>query len=273
MPTTNINLTIDKTTVGLANVDNTSDSNKPVSTATQTALNLKLDISATTAGLADSSNKRYVTDADLVKLGNTSGTNTGDQDLSGYELLSNKSTSVTTDQASDTKYPSVKSVYDWATSVFQTILTETTFGSFINGLAAKTTPVDADSINIVDSADSNKAKKVSFTNVKAFLKTYFDSIYEPKASQSAIAASAIDWTYTHLYKTLSANTTFTFSNAADAKTIIIAITGASTYTVTWPAGVKWTGGTEPTQSLSNTDIYTLVQINGVIYGSYVQNLS
>lgn len=35
--------TLDKTAVGLANVDNTSDVNKPVSTATQTALNLKVD--------------------------------------------------------------------------------------------------------------------------------------------------------------------------------------------------------------------------------------
>lgn len=34
--------TLDKTAVGLANVDNTSDANKPVSTATQTALNAKL---------------------------------------------------------------------------------------------------------------------------------------------------------------------------------------------------------------------------------------
>lgn len=31
------------------------------------------------------------------------------------EDVANKSTSVTTDQASNTKYPSVKSVYDWAT--------------------------------------------------------------------------------------------------------------------------------------------------------------
>lgn len=37
--------TLDKSAVGLGNVDNTSDANKPVSTATQTALNLKLNIS------------------------------------------------------------------------------------------------------------------------------------------------------------------------------------------------------------------------------------
>lgn len=35
-----------KSNVGLANVDNTSDLNKPVSTATQTALNLKADITS-----------------------------------------------------------------------------------------------------------------------------------------------------------------------------------------------------------------------------------
>jgi hypothetical protein len=35
--------TLDKTAVGLGNVDNTSDANKPISTATQTALNLKED--------------------------------------------------------------------------------------------------------------------------------------------------------------------------------------------------------------------------------------
>lgn len=145
---------ITKSMVGLSNVDNTSDVNKPVSTATQTALNLKQDTlvsgtniktinsnsilgsgnisissavawggitgtlssqtdlqtaldskvdenaaitgatktkitydakglvtagaDATTADIADSTNKRYVTDANLTVIGNTSGTNTGD---------------------------------------------------------------------------------------------------------------------------------------------------------------------------------------------------
>lgn len=36
-----------KSDVGLSNVDNTSDANKPVSTATQTALNLKADVATT----------------------------------------------------------------------------------------------------------------------------------------------------------------------------------------------------------------------------------
>jgi hypothetical protein len=40
--------TLDKTAVGLENVDNTSDANKPVSTAQQTALNLKANIASPT---------------------------------------------------------------------------------------------------------------------------------------------------------------------------------------------------------------------------------
>jgi hypothetical protein len=44
----------------------------------------KPTIPTTTADISDSSNKRYVTDAQLTVIGNTSGTNTGDQNLSGY---------------------------------------------------------------------------------------------------------------------------------------------------------------------------------------------
>ena len=84
---------------------------------------------ATTADIADSTNKRYVTDAQATVIGNTSGTNTGDNatnsQYSGLaaskEDVANKSTSVSTDQASNTKYPSVKSVYDWAVGLFATI--------------------------------------------------------------------------------------------------------------------------------------------------------
>ena len=98
-----LNANTTKAQVGLGNVDNTSDLNKPISTATQTALDTKVDenaaitgatktkitydakglvtagADATTADIADSTNRRYVTDADLVDIGNLSGVNTGDQ--------------------------------------------------------------------------------------------------------------------------------------------------------------------------------------------------
>lgn len=59
------NVNITKANVGLGNVDNTSDANKPISTATQTALNLK----ANTADLGALATKDSLTNTD-VGLGN-----------------------------------------------------------------------------------------------------------------------------------------------------------------------------------------------------------
>jgi hypothetical protein len=183
---------ITKAMVGLANVDNTSDIDKPISTATQAALDLKANATDVTAALNLKANTADVntalalkantsevntalalkanttdvttslatkvdkvtgkelstndyTTAEKTKLAAIIGTNTGDQDLSALatntalalkantadvntalalkanatdvttslatkENTSNKSVNITTDAASDTKYPSVKSV-------------------------------------------------------------------------------------------------------------------------------------------------------------------
>lgn len=77
-----------------------------------------------------------------------------------------------------TAFGKIKYLIDNIATTYQAILTDVNFGSFINGLTGKTTPVDADSLSIVDSADSNKQKKVSLTNFKAYLKTYFDTLYQ-----------------------------------------------------------------------------------------------
>jgi uncharacterized protein (TIGR02145 family) len=57
--------TLDKSVVGLGNVDNTSDANKPISTATQTALNLKVNIADTASMLS-----RYLRKLDTASLSN-----------------------------------------------------------------------------------------------------------------------------------------------------------------------------------------------------------
>lgn len=142
---------VTKAQVGLGNADNTSDANKPISTATQTALDTKVDenvaitgatktkitydakglvtsgADATTADIADSTNKRYVTDAEKTVIGNTSGTNTGDQ------TLPVKATSAEVDTGTnDTKFATPKALEDSsytkkATYVYDTDVTVTEF--------------------------------------------------------------------------------------------------------------------------------------------------
>ena len=50
-------------------------------------------------------------------------------------------------------------------------------GTLTAGATAKATPVDADLIGLADSAASNVLKKLSWSAVKATLKTYFDTLY------------------------------------------------------------------------------------------------
>ena len=75
-------VTLAKGDVGLGNVDNTSDANKPVSTATQTALNLKANIASPTFTGTVSGITAAMVGAPSGS-GTSTGTNTGDQDLSG----------------------------------------------------------------------------------------------------------------------------------------------------------------------------------------------
>jgi hypothetical protein len=55
--------------------------------------------------------------------------------------------------------------------------TAATISTIINGVTEKTTPVDADITELQDSASSFAMKKVTWANIKATLKTYFDGLY------------------------------------------------------------------------------------------------
>lgn len=88
-------------------------SNTPITPATKTKITYDADglvtsgADASTADIADSLNKRYVTDAHLVILGNTSGTNTGDQTLPVKNTGAEIDTGI-----DDAKFATAKSIED-----------------------------------------------------------------------------------------------------------------------------------------------------------------
>lgn len=85
-------MTIDNGVVTYAKMQNVSATSRILGRITAgagvveelTAANVKTILALTTADVTASTDKNYVTDAQLTVIGNTSGTNTGDQDLSGY---------------------------------------------------------------------------------------------------------------------------------------------------------------------------------------------
>jgi hypothetical protein len=100
------------------------------------------------------------------------------------ENSGNKTDTMAGNTASSTKYLSAKGVYDYLTGMAW--LTDSIFGTWLSGNTAKTTPVDADVILIGDSADSNKSKKLSFTNLKVFLLAYFQGLFALKSDYMAL---------------------------------------------------------------------------------------
>ena len=68
------------------------------------------------------------------------------------------------------------------------VTSATNIASITHGAGTKATPVDNDEFGFIDSAASNILKKLSWANIKAALKAYFDPIYLPTRSFGTAAA-------------------------------------------------------------------------------------
>lgn len=122
-------------------------------------------------------------------------------------------------------------------------------GTSIHGAAAKVTPVDADEVPLIDSADSNLLKRITWANVKAALKTYLDGLYVKLTFSSLFAyqhtASSVTGTvdetalatFTVPGGSIGPNgvleivSLFTVTNSTNAKTLRIKFGGTTLQTI------------------------------------------
>ena len=132
-----------KTSLGLDQVNNTSDANKPLSTAAQTALETKVD-KVTGKGLSEND----YTSAEKSKLAAITGTNTGDQDLSGYASTAALATKANT------------------ADVTAALATKATTSEVTSGLAGKVDKVTGKELSSNDysTAEKNKLAAITGTN-------------------------------------------------------------------------------------------------------------
>ena len=119
---------------------------------------------ATTADIADSTNRRYVTDAQLTVIGNTSGTNTGDQTITLPGDITGSGTG------------------SFAASIDKTAITGKT----------TVTAATGDLVLIADASDSNNLKKVTVDTIAALAGG--GSISDGDKGDITVSSSGTVWT-------------------------------------------------------------------------------
>jgi hypothetical protein len=275
--------TLDKSAVGLSNVDNTSDLNKPISTATQTALNAKqntittgtisqyfrgdlslatLDKTAvglsnvanvdttTTANITDSTNKRFITDSQQTVLSNTSGTNTGDNAVNSLYsgLVSNATHTGEVTGATVLTISNSAVTYAKIQNVSATdrLLGRSTAGA---GVVEEIVCTSAGR-NLIAGADASAQRttlglgSASTASSSDFLPTVFTAGTLTYAATTDLDMASLAGGYRTL--SLTGNVTFTSSNRASGRQVTIRIVcDATTRNLTFPAGWVFLG-TKPT---------------------------
>jgi len=259
-------VTLVKADVGLANVDNTTDANKPVSTAQQTALDGKANTSITVSagtgltGGGDLTANRTIaanfgTGAGTIAQGND-GRITGAEQTSnkgaanGYAGL-NASTVVPTAQlgtGAATNATFLRGDNVWAAAPVTSVASKTG--------AVTLTQSDVGLANVNNTSDANKPVstaqqtaldgKVNVTNGGG--ETFFDA----GNSGTAITLNLANGNVQKL--TLTGNCTITLTSPASGafRSLLLYVFQDATgsRTITWPASVKW--GTAGAPTLSTT---------------------
>ena len=97
----------------------------------------------------------------------------------------------------------------------------------------------------------------------------FLNVFGEKAAVTSAATTTVNTQYNVTELTLSASvTTLTLSNIQASPIVhmwtIVTLGQGTAYSITWPAAVKWPGGTAPTltSTLNKRDIYQFVTYDG-----------
>jgi hypothetical protein len=151
-------------------LDGKVDENASITGATKTKITydskglVTAGADATTADIADSTNRRYVTDAQLTVIGNTSGTNTGDQTITLTGDVTGSGTG------------------SFAATIDKTAITGKT----------TVTAATGDLVLIADASDSNNLKKVTVDTIAALAGG--GSISDGDKGDITVSSSGTVWT-------------------------------------------------------------------------------
>jgi hypothetical protein len=136
--------------------------------------------------------------------------------------------------------------------------TITTSGSNVTTIGYNSQPSSSTASNEITLGDTNvnrfRIPGAGIDNTSAAL----------TGTTPSINVSARD-TYTH---TLTGNTTYSFTNIPPSGivgtvSLIITQSSSTAYTLTWPASVKWSGGTQPDDpEISDIDMYSFMTVDG-----------
>lgn len=202
---------------------------------------------------------KYVTATDVTNLGNLSGTNTGDQ------------TTITGNAGTATKLATARNIdgqsFDGSANI-------TVIAPGTHAATSKTTPVDADEVPIVDSAASNVLKKLTWSNLKVTLKTYFDTLY-PSGSGTVSGTNTGDQDLSTYYHSGGTDVTVAdggtgSSTASGARTNLGLVIGTDVQAHdsdldTWATKTAPSGtvvGTSDSQTLTNKTLTSPIIANG-----------
>jgi len=243
-----------------------------------------------------STSHKFVTESDLTTLSNTSGTNTGDQDLSSYQLQPSEGAFVNGDKTKLDGIAAGAEVNvnaDWNSSSGDSqILNKPTLGTAAatastdyataaQGATADSALQSGDNISVLtnnsgyltaesDTLDSVTGRGATTTNgVTVGSITINGEIVEDVYINSSVTGSlTLDPANgTIQVLTLTGSVTSVTDSLANGESITVVFsTGGSSYTISgWPT-TKWVGGSAPTIDTTNNSIIVLWKANSVLYG-------